>query len=106
LQELGQFAVDVDLPGVDRRLDPVQGGGWPCTGDVRVDQDAFVVTELAVTQARDDPAGRSDERVAGGDEVEKRHRPVNRVNRRSLSPTSSSWRACGSRRPSPAATPA
>lgn len=48
-------------------------------GDVLVHDRAFVVTELAVAQARNDPAGRRDERVAGGDQVQELHRPVDRA---------------------------
>lgn len=43
---------------------------------------AFVVAELAVAQARYDAAGRRDERVAGGDQVQELHRPVDVADRR------------------------
>lgn len=79
LQEAGQFAVDVNLSGVDGRLDPVEGGAD--AGDVLVEDDAFVVAELPVTQAWDDAAGRGDERVAGGDQVEELHGAVDRADR-------------------------
>jgi hypothetical protein len=42
----------------------------------------FVVAELPVAHARHDPAGRSDECMAGRDQVQELHRPVDVLHRR------------------------
>lgn len=52
----------------------------PC--DILVDDGPLVVAELAVAQARNDPAGSGDERMAGGDQVQELHRPVDPADRR------------------------
>lgn len=73
-QETGQLAVDVDLAGVDRGLDPVQRGPHP--GDVLVHDGALVLAQLPVPQAGDGAACGRDEGVAGRNQVEELNGPV------------------------------